>query len=353
MQYLDTLHVAGLTTQELAAVLGKMGWPPFRAEQVFQWIHRRAVSGFREMHNVPKEIIQYLEERYTSPAACRAVVKRFSSDGTVKYLFELFDHSTVEAVYIPEEDRGTLCLSVQVGCAMNCSFCATGKSGFVRNLSRAEIVSQVNAVRGSLPPDAPILTNIVFMGMGEPFANFTEVMAAVALLQSRSGMGLGQRRLTISTCGLVPEIRRFADLKTQVNLAVSLHAPDNERRSQIMPINRRYPIEELLAACRYYIAQTNRRISFEYALIDGFNDSPQDARMLAWLLRDMLCHVNLIPANPVEGVRRPDREKVERFLEVLEREGVPATIRKERGTDIEAACGQLRQVHHREGGGRE
>lgn len=345
MENMDKLHVAGLHKEELAQLMAEQGWPRFRADQVFRWVHQKASSSFEEMHNLPQEVVEHLEEKYRTPSACRIILTRESQDGTIKYLFELFDHSTIEAVYIPEPGRGTLCISAQVGCAMNCSFCATGRSGFVRNLSRAEIVSQVNAVRGALPPGAPGVTNIVFMGMGEPFANFTEVMAAAAVMQDKAGMNLGQRRITISTCGLVPEILQFADLNTQINLAVSLHAPDNARRSQVMPINRRYPIEELLEACRVYTAKTNRRISFEYALMAGFNDAPHDAHMLAGLLKDMLCHVNLIPVNPVEGFQRPRSDEVKLFKEILERQGIPASIRKERGTDIEAACGQLRQVH--------
>ncbi|NLM54723.1 MAG: 23S rRNA (adenine(2503)-C(2))-methyltransferase RlmN [Firmicutes bacterium] len=347
MEYLGKLHLAGLEVDQVAEALAHEGWPRFRAEQVFRWLHQKVVTNFTSMHNLPKPLINHLQEKYGSPLACQIILQRESIDGTIKYLFGLFDENTVEAVYIPEKDRGTLCVSVQVGCAMNCSFCATGRSGFVRNLSTAEIVSQVNAVRAALPPERPRLSNIVFMGMGEPFANFEAVMAAAAIFQSELGMHLGQRRITISTCGLVPEIRRFADLKTQINLAVSLHAPDNDRRSSVMPINRRYPIEELLDACRYYTSRTNRRISFEYALVEGFNDSHGDAQMLAEILQDMLCHVNIIPVNPVEGFQRPEASRVQRFKQVLEAQGIAASVRKERGTDIEAACGQLRQVHGR------
>ncbi len=344
MEKMDKLHIADLDKPALEKLLAEHGWPRFRAEQVFRWLHQSAVEDFSEMSNVPKALIAFLQERYGKPQACRIILERQSVDGTRKYLLELFDGNTIEAVYIPEENRGTLCISVQVGCPMNCSFCATGQSGFVRNLSGGEIVSQVNAVRAKLPKDGPGLTNIVFMGMGEPFANFEAVLRAVQILQDQSGMHLGQRRITISTCGLVPEIRKFAELNTQIKLAVSLHAPDNVRRSQIMPINRRYPLEELFEACRYYIAKTNRRISFEYALIAGFNDAPADAEMLADLLQDLLCHVNLIPVNPVADLHRPSGERVHLFKEILEARGIPTSIRKERGTDIEAACGQLRQI---------
>ena len=341
MENMDKLHVAGLHKEELAQLMAEQGWPRFRADQVFRWVHQKASSSFEEMHNLPQEVVEHLEEKYRTPSACWIILTRESQDGTIKYLFELFDHSTIEAVYIPEPGRGHYASPRRWG-AMNCSFCATGRSGFVRNL-RAEIVSQVNAVRGRCPRCARSDEHRVH-GMGEPFANFTEVMAA-AVMQDKAGMNLGQRRITISTCGLVPEILQFADLNTQINLAVSLHAPDNARRSQVMPINRRYPIEELLEACRVYTAKTNRRISFEYALMAGFNDAPHDAHMLAGLLRDMLCHVNLIPVNPVEGFQRPRGDEVKLFKEILERQGIPASIRKERGTDIEAACGQLRQVH--------
>src|SRR5690554_1326680 len=341
MNKMDRLHVAGLDPAALRQLFKDTGIPSFRADQVFHWIHNKAVGTFEQMHNVPKNIIEYLSHEYGSPVALTCILERQSTDGTIKFLFQLTDGNTIEAVYIPETDRGTLCVSAQVGCAMNCSFCATGQSGYVRNLSRAEIVSQVNYVR----QHTGSLTNIVFMGMGEPFANFEEVMAAIDILNDPAGMNLGQRRITISTCGLVNEIRRFADLNTQINLAISLHAPDNTRRSEIMPVNRRFPIKELLEACKYYLSKTNRRISFEYALIAGFNDSAQDAHDLAKLLKDLLCHCNLIPVNPVGTFGRPDEARINRFKEILEDAGVPVSVRKERGTDIEAACGQLRQVH--------
>lgn len=347
MENMDRLHVAGLRREELEILFAELGWPRFRARQLFHWIHHRAASDFTQMHNLPKAIVEYLAENYLSPLALRLVLERRSIDGTIKYLFELRDQHTIEAVYIPEDDRGTLCVSAQVGCAMNCSFCATGQSGYVRNLSPAEIVSQVNFVRSILPQYGPGLTNIVFMGMGEPFANFEAVMKAIDIITDEEGFNLGQRRITISTCGLADKIREFADLKSQVNLAVSLHTPDNERRTKMMPINKRFPIEELLDACRYYTYQTNRRISFEYALIAGINDSVQDAEQLAALLQGMLCHLNLIPVNPVTSFDRPSSEQVERFQRILAAVGIPVSVRRERGTDIEAACGQLRQVHRK------
>lgn len=345
MENMERLHVAGLRRAELEDLCAELGWPRFRARQLFHWIHHRAISDFTQMHNLPKAIVEYLIENYSSPMALELVLERQSVDGTAKYLFALADRHTIEAVYIPEDDRGTLCVSSQVGCAMKCTFCATGQSGFVRSLSPAEIVSQVNFVRNRLSEEGPGLTNIVFMGMGEPFANFEAVMNSIDIITDREGMNLGQRRITISTCGLADKIREFADLKTQVNLAISLHAPDDERRSEMMPINKRFPIEELLDACRYYTRQTNRRISFEYALIAGINDSTQDAAQLAELLEGMLCHLNLIPVNPVNSFSRPDSEKIERFQKVLAAAGIPVSVRRERGTDIEAACGQLRQVH--------
>jgi 23S rRNA (adenine2503-C2)-methyltransferase len=271
------------------------------------------------------------------------VTSRTSADGTEKYLFALSAGGSIETVLLPEEERDTVCISTQVGCAMNCSFCATGRSGFQRDLSAAEIVSQVLFVQRRLKAEDRQLTNIVYMGMGEPLANYAAVLRSVRLINHPLGMNLGARRITISTCGLAPRIRDLADEDLQVNLAVSLHAATDPERSAIMPIGRVYPLAELLAACDYYTARTHRRISYEYALIDSLNDGPEQAERLGNLLKGRLCHVNLIPINPVGEETRPSAKRIAEFARALERTGIPVSIRRERGTDIEAACGQLRQ----------
>ena len=295
------------------------------------------------MSNIPYKVIELLEASCTGPSAVKERRTRISADGTEKYLFVLDDHETIETVLIPDGSRNTVCVSSQVGCAMNCSFCATGEGGYVRSLSAAEIVSQALGVQRRLNKKNESITNIVFMGMGEPFANYEEVMKAIHLMNYPDGLNLGMRRITISTCGLVPQIKRFAEENIQVNLAISLHAPNNAKRSQTMPINRKYPVEDLMDACFYYVEQTGRRISFEYALIDEFNDSIQDASELKNLLQGLLCHVNLIPVNPVNHLTRSNPQVIQEFAKILEESHISVTIRKERGTDIEAACGQLRQ----------
>lgn len=289
------------------------------------------------MSNLPRTFRQELTGEW-AVHGLREVRRQVSSDRTEKYLLKLQDGESVEVVYIPELDRGTVCVSSQVGCALGCRFCATASSGFSRDLQAAEIVGQVLWVQRRHP-----VSNVVFMGMGEPLANFSEVVRAVRLLNEPAGMAIGMRRITISTCGLVPEIRQLASLGLQLGLAVSLHAADDGKRSQLMPINNRYPLSALLEACSDYIASTGRRITFEYALISGFNDSLSDAQTLCTLLRSMKCNVNVIPVNPaVLGFRRPLDAAVSVFVDQLLKRGLNAVVRRERGTDIDAACGQLR-----------
>ncbi|NLJ74694.1 MAG: 23S rRNA (adenine(2503)-C(2))-methyltransferase RlmN [Firmicutes bacterium] len=343
MENMGKIQIAGLFPDEIAAWLADYDTASYRADQIFHWIHHQQVNEFVEMSNIPNKVIELLETQCHQPLAVEEVVTRKSIDGTEKYLFRLEDHETIETVLIPDGNRNTVCVSSQVGCAMNCSFCATGQGGCVRNMTGAEIVSQVLWVQRRLKRENSSISNIVFMGMGEPFANYREVMKSIHLINHPDGLNLGMRRITISTCGLVPQIERFARENTQANLAVSLHAPIDSKRSQIMPINKKYPIEQLIDACSYYVEQTGRRISFEYALIDGFNDSTEDALQLRDLLSDLLCHVNLIPINPVNHLRRSKSQVIQTFAQVLEDAHISVTIRKERGTDIEAACGQLRQ----------
>ncbi len=335
-------HLAGLFPEEINGILAD-SVPAFRARQIFGWLHHHAAASFHEMANLPKELRRRLEDLFGQPWPLNLVTKRVAGDGTEKYLFALDSGGTIETVLLPEEKRQTVCISTQVGCAMNCSFCATGKSGFQRDLTAGEITAQVLFVQNRLQGEGKQLTNVVYMGMGEPLANYEAVLRSVRLLNHPQGLNLGARRITISTCGLAPRIRQLAEEDLQVNLAVSLHAATDQARSAIMPINKAYSLNELLAACDYYTAKTNRRISYEYALISEFNDAPEQAERLGELLRGRLCHVNLIPVNPVDQEVRPSPQRIAAFARVLERAGVPVSIRKERGTDIEAACGQLRR----------
>lgn len=335
------LHLTGLFPEELEHHLAEL--PAFRARQLFAWLHKQAVGSFQAMTNLPQSLRAQLEEGWGKPWPLDVLSIRVSQDGTEKYLFRLEDGATIETVLIPEDKRQTICLSTQVGCAMNCSFCATGRGGFTRSLSAGEICAQALWVQNRLQEQGLSISNIVYMGMGEPLANYQEVLKSVRLFNHPQGMNLGARRMTISTCGLAPQIRQLAQEDLQVNLAVSLHAGSDQARTEIMPINKRYPLAELLAACDYYTAATKRRISYEYALISGVNDTPAQAGELADLLAGRLCHVNLIPINPVGGEKRPSSKRVAQFAAVLEQAGIPVSIRKERGTDIEAACGQLRQ----------
>ena len=342
------MELTGMFPEEIKDWLQQRQIAPFRAEQIFSWLHKHATASFAEMTNLPKHVIFSLEQAFGSPWPLKLAASQRSTDGTEKYLFALADQATVETVLIPDEKRQTLCISTQVGCAMNCSFCATGRSGFVRNLSAAEIVSQVLWVENQLKAKGQSISNIVYMGMGEPLVNYDSVLRSVRLINHEQGLNLGARRITISTCGLVPQIKALAEEDLQVNLAISLHAVTDAKRSQVMPVNKRFPLAELLQACDYYTDRTGRRISYEYALISNFNDTPEQAKSLSRLLKGRLCHVNLIPINPVATQRRPSEQGVMEFARVLEAEHIPVSVRKERGSDIEAACGQLRQTQLQE-----
>jgi 23S rRNA (adenine2503-C2)-methyltransferase len=325
--------LAGLFPHELEELVS----PPYRARQIFHWVHKRGVFDPREMTDLPLTLRQQL-----TIARSEEVRRLRSIDGlTSKLLLRLHDGQEIEAVEMRTESEGgrkTICVSTQAGCAMGCVFCVTGQFGFARNLEAGEIVEQV--VRFNTP-DQPV-TNVVFMGMGEPLANYDETLRAIRLLMI--GVGLGARRITLSTSGLVPHMRQLADEGLQVGLAVSLHAPNDALRSHLMPVNRRWPIAEVLDAAEYYIARTGRRVSYEYTLMAGVNDSDDLADELAQLLRGRLCHVNLIPMNPSEDqtLHAPSAQRALAFESRLRDSGIAATIRVNRGRDILAACGQLR-----------
>ncbi|MHB8621723.1 MAG: 23S rRNA (adenine(2503)-C(2))-methyltransferase RlmN [Chloroflexota bacterium] len=330
------------------------GEPAFRVRQIADWKYRKLVGSYADMTNLPVALRERLEAERPLNAA-RPVGRQASADGrTTKLLFELADGERVEAVLMRQRGahetavRNTVCVSSQAGCKMRCSFCATGLGGWRRDLSAPEIVDQVLCLARLLKGEGSRVTNVVFMGMGEPLDNEARVIESIRVLNSPEGFGLGARSITVSTCGLVPAIRRLAQEPVQVNLAVSLASVDDERRNELIPVNRRYPIGELLSACDDYAGTTHRRVSFEYTLIAGVNDSPEEAGRLARLLRGRLAHVNLIPLNPVAETdyRRPAEAAVRAFESVLRQAHVPVSVRYSKGVDIVAGCGQLRASRH-------
>lgn len=317
--------------------------PAYRAKQIWEGVYRHLYSTWDEFTNLPAPLRSRLAAEFDL-AALQPVARLASSDGhTQKTAFRLLDGQQIETVSMRYTGRATLCISSQAGCAMGCVFCATGQMGFKRHLSSGEIVAQVLHSARALDSEGIKLTNIVVMGMGEPFHNYANTMQAIDRLNNREGFNFGARRFTISTVGLPSMIRRFADEKRQVNLAVSLHAADDQTRSRMLPVNRKFGIDEVLDACRYYVEQTNRRLTFEWALIDGVNDSAFQAAALAARLRGLLCHVNAIPLNPTTGYvgRATSRSRALVFKNELERAGIPCTVRLPRGIDIAAGCGQL------------
>jgi len=340
----STTNLVGMPRGDLEQMFAELGEKPFRARQMMQWIHRRSVFELDQMTDLSLVLRQRLAAQFEIEMP-RILTREDAADGVVKWQLDAGAGQAIETVFIPEEGRGTLCVSSQVGCAMDCPFCATGRQGFNRNLSTAEIIGQVHLARRELAADAAV-SNVVFMGMGEPLANLQAVARATDILVDDLGFGLSRRRVTVSTSGLVPQIHRLAEL-TNVALAVSLHAPDDELRNVLVPINRRHPIDELLTACWDYARETHsREVTFEYVMLAGVNDSETQAHRLARLLADRPAKVNLIPFNhfPGSAYRRSAREDVDRFRDILLKAGVFTITRKTRGDDIAAACGQLAGV---------
>jgi len=342
------VDLLSLTKEDWEVRLGEMGQPKFRAKQILEWLYRRRVRDWAEMTNLPAPLREGLEKAFP-PVVLARVREAGAGDATRKFLFGLADGQRIESVllsaspafYGEASDRRTVCLSSQVGCAYGCKFCASGLDGWKRNLTAGEMVDQflqVEALSGEK------INNIVFMGMGEPLANFDNLMRAIGILNAQWGPGLGARHMTVSTSGLVPQIRQLADQPLQVRLAVSLHGATDEVRSRIMPVNKKYPLGELLEACEEYVRKKKQRITFEYILIRDVNDMPAQAALLAGLTRRLNAKINLIPCNAVGGLdwRRPEEDRQEAFLAVLRNAGALATLRREKGHDIAAACGQLR-----------
>ena len=343
--------ITGLSLADLREVLIAQGERPFRSEQVARWVYRSAVTDFAAMRNVPKGLRAWLAETYTFNSA-DVITQVDSADGdTTKAVLRLADGSLIETVLMQYNQRSdgtgtnrrSVCVSTQVGCPLQCSFCATGLMGLTRNLTAAEIIDQVLHFLRWTRQQPPVVRNVVFMGMGEPLLNYETCLEAVGRLCDPTGAGLGAPRMTISTSGWLPGIERLADEPWPVRLAISLHAPTNDVRDELVPLNRRYPVEDLLAACRAYQAKTGRRITFEYTLMAGVNDSPQLASALVKQVRGLDCHINLIPMNPVVGLSYApsSTEAVQTFHQTLREAGLIATIRREMGRDIQAACGQL------------
>lgn len=340
--------IKSLDYNEVEKLIVENGFPKFRAKQVMLWL-KKGVTDFEQMNNIPKNLKEFLKR--SSYISVANIEKKLISmyDGTVKYLFSFHDGECVESVVMKYTHGYSICVSTQVGCKMGCTFCATGKSGFSRSLTPSEIINQIETAQKDL--DIRI-SNIVLMGMGEPLDNFNNVVKFLRLVSSEDNLNIGLRHITLSTCGIVPKIIELADLKMPVTLSVSLHAPNDNIRSQTMPINNKYSIKELIEACKYYFNTTKRRVSFEYAMIDGVNDSDTNAKELAKVLSVLPCHVNLIPVNSVKGTgyKKSSKQRQQAFIDILATKGITATVRRTLGSDINASCGQLKRNYEEKGG---
>lgn len=334
------------THEQLQEWMKEIGEPAFRADQVFDWIYVKRVKSFEDMSNLSKKLRQTLQEHFEF-VTLSEITKFESRDGTVKFLFGLHDNHAIETVIMRHSYGNSVCVTTQVGCRIGCTFCASTLGGLKRNLTAGEIVAQVVTAQMMLDATGERVSSIVIMGSGEPFENYDATMTFLRNMIHEKGLKIGQRHITVSTSGIVPSIYKFADENTQINLALSIHAPNDKLRSKLMPVNRRYPFDDVIEAIKYYQAKTGRRITFEYALIGGVNDQVEHAEELASVIKDMLCHVNLIPVNhvPERNYVRTPRNDIFEFARVLEKNDINVTIRREQGHDIAAACGQLRAKH--------
>ena len=334
--------IYGITLENLEKTLIENGYKKFNAHQIYDWLYKKRINCFDEMTNIKKELIEYLKENY-SLNTIKLITKQSDTD-VCKYLFELYDGNKIEAVYMHHNYGHSLCISTQVGCNMGCAFCESGRLKKVRNLESFEMVEQILKIEGDLNLR---LTHLVLMGIGEPFDNYDNVINFIEIINNPKGIELGSRHITISTCGIVPKIKEFMNYDKQVNLAISLHAPNNEVRNRIMAINKAYPIESLIDAIREYIRKTNRRVTFEYIMLKGINDSVEQALELSNLLKGINCYVNLIPYNETSHINleKSSKEQILKFYDVLKKNNINVTIRKEFGSKVSAACGQLRSIH--------
>lgn len=339
---MDKIDIKGLSKSELAAALEEIGAETYRTKQIFRWLYKSGVKSFGEMTDLSDELRNKLASKFHITHPVMLDSRRSASDGTTKYLLKLEDASTIETVFLPEKGRATICLSSQVGCKFACSFCASAPFGFVRNLKTSEMLDEVLFVK-SKNPGTPV-TNLVFMGIGEPFDNYDNVLKAVKLFNDPDAFNIGARKITISTCGIIPGIEKLAEEALQIELSVSLHSADDDVRSKLVPINKKYHIKELMRACNEYIEKTNRVITFEYILIKGANASVSDALKLVKLIKKIKCKVNTIAYNKIriKDYTEPSPADIKTFLKTLRDNGINVTHRKSKGEDIDAGCGQLR-----------
>ncbi|MBE6790205.1 MAG: 23S rRNA (adenine(2503)-C(2))-methyltransferase RlmN [Ruminococcaceae bacterium] len=334
--------ILSMTLEELTSEIVALGQPKFKAKQIYRWLHKAFVDDFSQMSDISLELRRILDDNFVI-FKCAIEKKLISEyDGTIKYLFRLHDGEYIESVLMKYKYGYTVCVSSQVGCRMGCTFCASTLSGVVRSLSTSEILSQVYAISRD---NSIRVSHVVMMGMGEPFDNYDNVLKFLKMITDENGVNISMRHISVSTCGIIPMIYKIMEENMQFTLSISLHAPNNDLRTSMMPVNKKYPVEELIEACRKYTLNTSRRISFEYSLVYGVNDTKECAEELAKLLKGMLCHINLIPVNEVDetGCKKSSPERVKRFADILSSKGFAVTVRRELGADINAACGQLRR----------
>lgn len=336
------MDIKSMTQSELVEAVRSQGYPKFRAKQIYDWCHVKLCRDVEEMTNVPKDIRQWIAEDFIA----LEVLERFESkvDGTNKFVFRLQDGNVIESVFMPYKHGNSVCISSQAGCRMGCRFCASTLMGLARNLTASEMLDQIYAISRIM---GERISNVVVMGTGEPLDNYDNLLRFIELLTNEDGLHISQRNVTVSSCGIVPNIYKLADEKLAITFAVSLHAPNDEKRKALMPIANRYNISELLTACKYYFKTTGRRITFEYSLVAGENDTKEDAKQLISLLSGFPCHVNLIPVNPIKerDYKRADQNSIQKFKVFLEKNAINVTLRRSMGKDIDAACGQLRKAY--------
>jgi 23S rRNA (adenine2503-C2)-methyltransferase len=341
--------IYSLELHELKQWLGNHGEKPFRADQIFDWLYKKRAVSFEDMSNLSKSLREKLSQHFTI-TTLKTIIQQTSSDGTIKFLFELHDGYSIETVLMRHEYGNSVCVTTQVGCRIGCTFCASTLGGLKRNLEAGEIVAQVVKVQQALDETDERVSSIVIMGIGEPFDNYDEMLSFLKIVNHEKGLNIGARHITVSTSGIIPKIYQFADENMQINFAISLHAPNTELRSKLMPINRAYKLPDLMEAVKYYINKTGRRVTFEYGLFGGVNDQVEHAEELAQLVKGLKCHINLIPVNyvPERNYVRTPREQIFLFEKTLKKHGINVTIRREQGHDIDAACGQLRAKERKE-----
>lgn len=338
------MDIRSYTLLELEDKIAELGEAKFRAKQIYQWIHQKHVNSYEEMSNLSKKLRETLEQHIEFTPLNQLQVQESKIDGTRKYLFELKDHHVVESVWMKYKHGNSVCISSQVGCKMGCRFCASTLDGFVRNLSAGEMLSQIYQIEADT---GQRVSNIVVMGTGEPLDNYEQLVRFIKMISDENGLNISQRNITVSTCGIVPKIKELAEEGLQITLALSLHAPTQEKRVRLMPIAKAYALDEVIEACKEYFEKTHRRISFEYSLVKGENDSVEDALELVSLIKGINCHVNLIPVNPIKerDYKQPELKSIEAYKNKLEEYGINVTIRREMGRDIDGACGQLRKKY--------